>query len=73
MRNVKGTNYWRNRVMKVAKKLKEDGKKVFFAVSNKEEFAREMQEYGLNLDGDSPKVAIMDSKNQKFAMSDDFR
>ena len=73
MRNVKGTNYWRNRVMKVAKKIKEAGEKVYFAVASSEEFSREMQEFGLNLDSETPQVAIMDSKNQKFPMSAAFR
>lgn len=34
-KNPKGSNYWRNRVLKVAQEYK---RKVYFAVSNKEEF-----------------------------------
>jgi hypothetical protein len=36
-KDPKGSNYWRNRVLKVAQEYK---RKVYFAVSNKEEFAQ---------------------------------
>ncbi|XP_067934993.1 protein disulfide-isomerase A3-like [Watersipora subatra] len=71
VKNAKGTNYWRNRVMKVGKKLVDDGKKLNFAVSNAEDFRGELDEYGLSYSG-SPVVAVRDAKNKKFIMSDEF-
>ncbi|XP_052793206.1 protein disulfide-isomerase A3-like [Mya arenaria] len=73
VKNVKGTNYWRNRVMKVAKKFQDAGKTVTFAVSSSTDFAQELAEFGIEgASGDKPVVAGRDSKNQKFVMSDEF-
>jgi len=72
VKDPKGTNYWRNRVMKVGKKLKEAGKEVYFAVSNSDDFSYELSEYGLSASGDKPVVAAKDSKDQKFIMTDEF-
>jgi len=71
VKNVKGTNYWRNRVMKVAKKLTVDeGLDVYFAVSSKDDFHQELDEYGLaSASGDKPVVAARNDKDQKFVMS----
>ncbi|KAK2192902.1 hypothetical protein NP493_21g11061 [Ridgeia piscesae] len=71
VKNPKGTNYWRNRVMKVAKKLKDAGNTVYFAVSSKDDFSHELSEYGLTA-GDTPVVAARDAKDQKFVMKDTF-
>ena len=53
VKNAKGTNYWRNRVMKVAKNFP-----LFkFAVSNKDDFMQEVNEFGIGMiTGDKPKV-----------------
>ncbi|ESO92392.1 hypothetical protein LOTGIDRAFT_190816 [Lottia gigantea] len=72
VKNEKGTNYWRNRVMKVGKKLRDAGKNLYFGVSNSGEFAHEMSECGLNSQGDKPKVCAWDSRDRKFAMSEEF-
>ncbi|KAH3841036.1 protein disulfide-isomerase A3-like [Dreissena polymorpha] len=73
VKNVKGTNYWRNRVMKVAKKFKDEGKTVTFAVSNKNDFNHELTEFGMDsVKGDKPVVAARDAQNQKFVMSGEF-
>ena len=40
----KGTNYWRNRILKVAK----DNTDFSYAISNKDDFQHEMSEYGLD-------------------------
>jgi protein disulfide isomerase family A protein 3 len=73
-KNVKGTNYWRNRVIKVAKKLADEGKKLTFAVSNAKDFAAELNEYALTFSGEKglPVVAARDAKNQKFVMQSEF-
>lgn len=68
VKNVKGTNYWRNRVMKVAQNFKT----LNFAVASKDDFAHEASEFGLDVNmAEKPKVAIKSSKG-KFVMSDDF-
>jgi len=71
-KDVKGTNYWRNRVMKVAEKLKNEGKTLNFAVSNIMDFGNELEEYNLKSADDKPVVAGKDAIGQKFVMSDEF-
>ena len=66
-----GTNYWRNRILKIASTVKG---KVNFAVSNKDEFTSELTEFGFDyVAGDKPVVAGRNDKNQKFVMKDEFR
>nr|UMA83671.1 venom-related protein disulfide isomerase [Conus judaeus]DAZ87009.1 TPA_inf: venom-related protein PDI [Conus judaeus] len=73
VKNPKGSNYWRNRVMKVGKKLRDEGLKVFFGVSNKEEHSHELGECGLqDAEGDKPIVCAYDEKNRKFKMEEEF-
>jgi len=74
VKNVKGTNYWRNRVIKVAKKFAEAGRKVTFAVSSASEFNAEMSELGLtfNTEKGVPVVGAKDASDQKFPMKTDF-
>lgn len=71
VKNPKGTNYWRNRVMKIAKKVQAAGKKVSFAVSNAGDFGHELGEYNLNFN-DKPVVAARDASEQKFPMQEEF-
>lgn len=68
-KNPKGTNYWRNRVLKVAK---EWTGKVNFAISAKDEFQHELNEYGLDYTGEKPIVLARDTRNQKFIMKPEF-
>jgi len=70
-KNVKGTNYWRNRVMKVGKKLVDAGADLNFAVSNANEMGGEMEEYGLSFTGE-PVVGARDKKGSKFVMTEKF-
>ena len=68
VKNVKGTNYWRNRIMKVAQNFKS----LNFAISNKDDFQHEASEFGIDVvTADKPKVAIKSAKG-KFVMSEDF-
>ncbi|KAI2798048.1 Protein disulfide-isomerase A3 [Blomia tropicalis] len=70
-KNPKGTNYWRNRVLKVAQNYKD----VNFAISNANQFAGELEEYGLEQPRDrdsAPVVAARDSQGQKFKFEDKF-
>jgi len=72
-RNPKGTNYWRNRVMKVGKKLRDAGESLFFAISDIGEMGRELDECGISdKSGAKPVVCAFDSKNKKFKMTDAF-
>ncbi|KAL4716903.1 hypothetical protein ACJJTC_012714 [Scirpophaga incertulas] len=69
VKNPKGTNYWRNRVLKVAKEVTEAN----FAVSDKDDFTHELNEYGIDFaKGDKPVVAGRDADGNKFIMSAEF-
>lgn len=70
VKNTKGTNYWRNRVLKVAIKFSDDFK---FAVANKDDFQHELNEYGIDFAaGDKPVICARDAKSQKYVMSEEF-
>ncbi|CAP30096.1 Protein CBR-PDI-3 [Caenorhabditis briggsae] len=70
VKDPKGSNYWRNRVLKVAQNYK---RKVQFAVSNKEEFSSEIETNGLGerKDSDKPIVAVLTNEG-KFPMDQEF-
>lgn len=68
-KNAKGTNYWRNRILKVAKEYK--GKYVF-AISSKDDFQHELNEYGYDYTGDKPVLLARDAANQKYIMKSEF-
>lgn len=68
-KNAKGTNYWRNRILKVAQNYKG---KLNFAVSNKDSFAAEMDDYGVMVKANKPAIAVRNSENEKFRMTNDF-
>jgi len=68
-KNAKGTNYWRNRILKVAKEWQG---KVNFAISAKDDFQHELNEYGYDYTGDKPVILARDGQNQKFIMKDEF-
>jgi len=74
VKNVKGSNYWRNRVMKVAKSFADAGKKVTFAVSSGRDFGQELSEHGLTFSAsnDKPIVTGRDASDQKFVMTAEF-
>jgi len=73
-RDPKGTNYWRNRVLKVASKYKDHD--VTFAISNVGTFASELSEYGLDMaklsKEQSPAVVGKDKDGKKYAMQEKF-
>uniref|UniRef100_A0A7E4V5V0 Protein disulfide-isomerase n=1 Tax=Panagrellus redivivus TaxID=6233 RepID=A0A7E4V5V0_PANRE len=70
VKDPKGSQYWRNRVLKVAQEYK---RKYFFAVSNKEEFATEIEQFGLSdrKDSDKPLVGAF-TADGKFALNKEF-
>jgi protein disulfide isomerase family A protein 3 len=73
VRDPKGTNYIRNRVLKVAKKLNDENVNVRFAVSNAEEFRHELTEFGLDdVKKDGKYVLARGPNDEKYKMSGDF-
>ena len=70
VKNPKGTNYWRNRILKIAQSFSED---FTFAISRKNDFQHELEEFGLDyVSGDKPIVCARNDKGLKFVMKDDF-
>ncbi|XP_048886624.1 protein disulfide-isomerase A3-like [Brienomyrus brachyistius] len=71
--NPKGSNYWRNRVMKVAKDFLDQGKQMNFAVANKNAFSHDLSEFGLDSHtGELPVVGIRSSSGDKYVMQEEF-
>lgn len=67
--NPKGTNYWRNRVLKVAKSFDNFN----YAVSSKDEFQHELNDFGIDFaKGDKPVVLARDANGLKFIMKEEF-
>ncbi|KAM4747715.1 protein disulfide-isomerase A3 [Rhinophrynus dorsalis] len=72
-KNAKGSNYWRNRVMKVAKTFLDAGHKLNFAVASRSAFGHELTELGLDAStGDLPVVGIKTAKGEKYVMQEEF-
>ncbi|XP_028814206.1 protein disulfide-isomerase A3 [Denticeps clupeoides] len=72
-KNPKGSNYWRNRVMKVAKGFLDQGKELNFAVANKNSFSHDISEFGLDASsGELPVVGIRTNKGEKYVMKEEF-
>lgn len=73
-RDPKGTNYWRNRVLKVASKFKDQD--VTFAISSVSQFAGELAEYGIDMAKlsreHSPAVVAKDRDGKKYALQEKF-
>jgi len=74
-RNPKGSNYWRNRILKiVSSKIDKLKEKLNFAISSVSEFSSELGEYGLETaEADKkPVAAIRDEQHRKYVMKDEF-
>uniref|UniRef100_A0A8C0YL97 Protein disulfide-isomerase A3 n=2 Tax=Cyprinus carpio TaxID=7962 RepID=A0A8C0YL97_CYPCA len=73
LRNLKGTNYWRNRIMKVATQFQDRG--LSFAVADRQEFQDELEEefgVGSSEGGDIPLVTIRTREGHKYSMQEEF-
>ncbi|XP_070543063.1 protein disulfide-isomerase A3-like [Ptychodera flava] len=71
VKNQKGTNYWRNRVMKVAKNF--EGQSINFAIASSSEFSHELESFGLgDSSGDLPLAAIVTNEGHKYPMKEEF-
>ncbi|XP_053573700.1 protein disulfide-isomerase A3 [Bombina bombina] len=72
-KNAKGSNYWRNRVMMIAKKFLDAGHKLNFAIANRKDFGHEVSEFGLDAStGEIPVVGIKNAKGEKYTMHEEF-
>ncbi|KAF7488811.1 Protein disulfide-isomerase A3 [Sarcoptes scabiei] len=71
VKNPKGTNYWRNRVLKVAQNHKD----LNFAVSSSNQFAMELDDFGFERQKDrdsAPSVTARDEQGLKYKMEEKF-
>lgn len=70
IKDPKGSNYWRNRVLKVAQDYK---RKVHFAVASKEDYGNEIEKFGLadRKDSDKPLV-LATTKDGRFGLDKEF-
>lgn len=74
VRDAKGTNYVRNRVLKVAQKLAQENVNVRFAISNAEELRQELSQFGVDdVKKDGKYVAARNSRDEKFKLTGEFR
>lgn len=58
--------------MRAAKKFLDEGKKLNFAVANKDQFIGVLEEFGLDAKTDAPVVTIRTVKGDKYAMTEEF-
>lgn len=66
---ISATQFWRNKVLEVAKDFPE----YTFAVADEDDFATEVKDLGLSESGEDVNAAILDEGGRKFAMEpDDF-
>ena len=73
VKDVKGSNYVRNRVIKVAQKLQGEGLKVNFAISNSEEFRQELGEFGFeNIQTEAKYVIGRGARDEKFKFQGEY-
>ncbi|XP_062845485.1 protein disulfide isomerase family A, member 8 [Trichomycterus rosablanca] len=73
LHNPKGSNYWRNRVMKVASQYKEHG--LLFSVADRRDFLDELEnDYGLGAAEVSgmPFVTVRTRSGHKYTMREEF-
>jgi len=68
VRDPKGTQYWRNRIMKVATKFDS----VKFGVASADEWAGFVNQVGLELPEKAPLCVGFDDRNTKYPMKEDF-
>lgn len=66
--NVKKTNYWRNRILQVAK----DNSDYKFAISSSDEFRLALERFGNGYIGDKPLVTAHDKDGKIFKMNAEF-
>ncbi|XP_015754696.1 PREDICTED: protein disulfide-isomerase A3-like [Acropora digitifera] len=68
--NPKGTNYWRNRVLKVATEFQ--NKVMKFAIASKPDFQRFLSDVGFKTDDEEVNVVIRSDDGSKYKMTEKF-
>ena len=63
-----GTQYWRNKVVEVAN----DYRAFTFAIADEEEYSNRLKDFGLDDSGEDVNVALLDEKDRKYKMDDEF-
>lgn len=66
--NAKQTNYWRNRILQVAK----DNADYKFAISSGDDFRQELEKFGSPYLGEKPLVTANDKDQRKYKMTAEF-
>ena len=59
--------------MKVGKKLRDEGRSIYFAVSDREDFEQQLSDFGVEGAGDKPSITALDANDKKYIMTDVFR
>ena len=73
VKDAKGTNYVRNRILKVAKLLKQEKLRINFAISNIEDFRRELNDFSFNdIKNDAKYVIGYNAKNEKVKFDGEY-
>ena len=62
------TQYWRNKILEVAKEFPN----VQVAVGDEESYAEKLKDLGLSESGEDVNVGLFDDKEQKYAMQEEF-
>jgi len=72
-KNPKGTNYWRNRFVKVSQDIKQSsGKDLNFAISNSQSM-HDVQDFGFDVsDINKIHIGAYDESGKKYRMTTDF-
>ena len=70
--DAKSTNYVRNRIIKVAQKLRSEGLNITFAVSNAEDFKPEIEEHGLQYKADKKLILGLGSFGEKYTFTGEY-
>lgn len=74
VKDVKGSNYVRNRIIKVAQKLRDESVNVRFAVSNSDEFRNELTELGIDdVKSDAKYIAGRGARGEKYKSTGEYR
>ncbi|VDK55701.1 unnamed protein product [Anisakis simplex] len=69
LEHVKGTQYWRNKILKVANEYKKE--KYRFAIADEEEYAKELTDVGLGDSGLEQNVVAFGVNGKKYPMNPD--
>jgi protein disulfide isomerase family A protein 3 len=74
IRDPKGTNYVRNRILKLAKKLADENVNVQFGINNLDEFKQDLTQFGItDSKKDGKYVLARGPKDEKYRLTEDFR